>query len=467
MINVIWAILSGVGLSLIYPKIGFYWLAWISLVPLLYVVIKSQRPRQAAGYGLVTGFIFYGVTFACVGSLAEFVGYLSLAGVFFAALFFSLYLALFCFLLKLLSGERYYFFLPAILWVVIEWLRSLGPFGLVPSLAYAQWSNLLLIQVAALGGIKLLSFLIVLVNGIIIEILFFDVARKKKFVLSLLLILIFTTLFSYGYYRLNIMPLAQNKPLAIALLQGNYPQREKLDYANIPKMKLGLLELTEQAAQQNVQLIVWPESSIPFYIQDDAVYLTKLTDLASKYAVNLILGLPRHDDNGMAYNSALFISSTGKILGWQDKRKLVPFGEYVPLRPLLLPILKTIKALKYTRLMQQDFSSSSQTAPIDTSVGRIGIAICSDSFFPDVFRKFNKQKVDYSVVITNDAWFGSSSAPNKHLMASVMRAVEFNRYVVQAANTGISAVIDPRGRILEISQLNQRVILKAKIYGQE
>jgi apolipoprotein N-acyltransferase len=214
-------------------------------------------------------------------------------------------------------------------------------------------------------------------------------------------------------------------------------------------------------------IVLWPETAIPFYIQDDRAYLTKLRSMAKERRINLILGLPRYDTHFNAYNSALFISSSGEILGWQDKRRLVPFGEYIPFRPMLIPLFKRFKGLEYALLMQKDFIAGGLGEPIVTPAGKIGVGVCSDSFFPDVFKGFDDRGVDYFFIITNDAWFYPSAASRLHILGSILRAVEFRRYVSQCANRGISAVIDSYGRIIGEAGAGQEKIINAKIYKVE
>jgi len=457
------SILSGILLSLIFPKFNLFWLAWFALMPLLYAIYNAKSAKQAALYGYLMGIPFYAITFSFILTLNEWVGWLVFFGWVLLTLFLSLYTALFAFLLKILADKHSRFLLAPLLWVLIEWLRSLGPFGLVPHIGYSQWHWLALIQISSLTGVVGIAFLIVLVNAILVEVFFFPHIFKKKIILGCSLVIIMGMVLGYGYYHLSANRLALGAELSIGLIQGNYAQKAKLDCKNLSEIKQTYLEMTNQSLAQQPQLILWPETSIPFYIQDEADYREKLNRFAGENKVNLLLGLPRYDKNRLAYNSSMFISSAGKFLGWQDKHQLVPFGEYLPFRSVLLPIFKTFKALRYTTLLEQDFTAGRMAEPIAAPIGKIGLGICSDTFFPNVFREFDEKGADYFFLITNDAWFKTSSAPYKHLMADVLLAVSFRRYFVQCANTGISAVIDPTGKTLQRTGLNQRRIVNAKV----
>ena len=464
--NLILSIVSGALMALIFPQLNLSWLAWFGLLPLLFALSRTKDPRQAAWCGFFFGIPFYGITFSFISTLGEWVGQLIFLAWIILIVYYALYTALFGYLFKKLTGERFSFWLAPFLWTLIEWLRSLGPFGIVPHLGYSQWQWTGLIQIAALGGVMGLSFLIVWVNAWLAEAFFAKQPANRKLLFAALALVSLGLALGYGLSTFTADQIKLGRPLTLALVQGNYDQNEKLEFANLPKIKETYLQLSQQSLAGHPQIIVWPETAIPFYIQDDKLYLEALKSLAKNNRVNLALGLPRYE-NKQAYNSTLFISSNGEIIGWQDKHKLVPFGEYVPFRPIIIPFLKTIRSLKYTLFLQQDFSASAAVGPISTPVGKIGVGICSDAFFSEIFRDFDSQDVDYYLVITNLAWYKHSSAGSKQLMTNCLRAVEFRRYVVQSGNNGITAIIDPWGRVEPRLPSDNRAILAGKIYQVE
>src|SRR3989339_836496 len=450
---------SGLVLATIFPPLNLWWVAWMALVPLLYVVSQAASPREAGWYGGLTGLVFSGPTFAFIFSLGHWVGWLIIVAWLVLSLFMAAYTALFAYIFKYIYQRNGGFFFAPMVWVFVEWLRSLGPFGLVPSLGYSQWQNLPLAQMAAYSGVIGVSFLVVFGNALIAEIWL-----KKNYRLGLLGVLVLVLLWFSGLCTLNLPIATIGQGTNIALIQANHPQAKKLDYANLEEIKNDYLRLSEQSLLSHPAIIVWPETSIPFYVQNDRGFLDKLIRLAKDGQVNLILGLPRLDEKDNAFNSAMFISPNGQILGWVDKHNLVPFGEYLPLRSLLIPLFQHIKALKYSVFMTRDFTQSRSVKPVETAGGRIGLGICSDSFFPAVFREFIREKADYIFLITNDSWYQGTSAPEKHVMVDVFRAIESGRYISQCANTGQSVVIDPQGRVMAGIPADRPGILAATIY---
>lgn len=463
MMNLFLAGISGLGLALIAPKINFSWLVWFAFLPLFYAIRKTQSQKKAAGYGFVTGIVFYGIIFAFLFSLSEYVGWFILVAWLGAVLFYALYAALFGLILKRYQLVNFPFLLAPFIWVFVEWLRFLGPFGMVPSLGYSQWQHPLLAQIASITGVNGVTFLIVLVNALLAEIFFVQRSFWQKAGLFSTIILLFGGVLFYGYYEMNLRALVLGKGVPLALIQGNFGQAEKMDIANLPRIKETYLQLTEESLGASPEAVVWPETAIPFYIQDDYSFYDKLKNLAKNRHVNLIFGLPRYNQ-GLAYNSTMFISSAGDFLGWQDKHRLIPFGEYIPFRAWIVPIFKRFKALKYTLFLQQDFSKSYQVETVNTPMGTIGVSICSDILFSDIFRDFEDKGVDYFLVTSNLAWYKHTSALEKQLVNTAFRAIEFRRYVAQTTNNGITCMIDPWGRIVSQLEVDRRGILYGKIY---
>jgi len=463
MMNIFLAGLSGLGLALIAPKVNFSWLVWIAFLPLLFAINRAQNQRKAALYGFITGLIFYGATFAFLFSLTDYVGLLILFGWSGFVFFYSLYAALFGLILKRYQLPSFPFLLAPFVWVLVEWLRFLGPFGMVPSLGYSQWTHPMLAQIASVTGVTGVTFLIVLVNALLAEIFFIPRSLWQKTWLAAILFFCVGGVSLYGYYELNFNKLVLGKELSLALIQGNFDQGEKMEIANLPRIKDTYLKLTQESMQASPEAVIWPETAIPFYIQDDYTFYDELRKIAQAGRINLIFGLPRYN-RGLAYNSTMFISSSGDFLGWQDKHRLIPFGEYIPFRSLIVPLFKSIKALKYTIFLQQDFSQSYQVETVSTPVGIIGVGICSDVLFSDIFRDFEDKGVDYFITINNLAWYKRTSALEKQLTNVTFRAIEFRRYIAQATNNGITCIIDPWGRVVASLKTDEKDVLYGKIY---
>ena len=208
--------------------------------------------------------------------------------------------------------------------------------------------------------------------------------------------------------------------------------------------------LTQQAAQAT-DLLVWPEAATPFLFEKEPAYQEVVLDIIKRADTPLLFGSPalRYHEDGRPYllNSAYLLTPSGTIAGRYDKRHLVPFGEYIPLRSILFFLDKLVVGIG-------DFESG--TGPRTISLVRqgdapplsFGVAICFEVIFPDLVRKLAKDGADFLVTITNDAWFGDSIAPYQHFGMVVLRAVENRLAFARAANTGISGFVGPDGRIL-------------------
>jgi apolipoprotein N-acyltransferase len=233
----------------------------------------------------------------------------------------------------------------------------------------------------------------------------------------------------------------------VGSVQGNIEQsRKNRSHAHQRSIKERYLQQSERARKAGADLLVWPEAAWPGYLS------TALERLPlSPLGVPLILGSPAYTpgDQRQHLNSAFHIDADGNIKGRYDKVHLVPFGEYVPLRALL-PVEKFVPGLI-------DFSAGASFAPIGSPPA--GALICFDGVFPRIARQEVLAGAEWLVNLTNDGWYGISSAPYQHLDFYVFRAIENARFVVRAANTGISAAIGPRGDIIARTRLGEQTYL--------
>jgi apolipoprotein N-acyltransferase len=217
--------------------------------------------------------------------------------------------------------------------------------------------------------------------------------------------------------------------------------------------------LTRSGWREPGTLIVWPESALPFYLQAEPLYAARVRALAAELKSPMVVGSPAFERDGETMrflNSAFLISSKGEVLGRSDKLHLVPFGEYVPLAKLLPFVNKMVAGIG-------DFSPGKAAVPLETERGKLGVLVCFEGIFPEIARAYVKEGATLLVNITNDAWFGRSSAPYQHLSMVVFRAVENRVPVVRAANTGISSVIDSKGHIQAMSPLFEETSVSAQV----
>ncbi|HTY12736.1 MAG TPA: apolipoprotein N-acyltransferase [Candidatus Omnitrophota bacterium] len=455
-------ILSGLLAALCFPKFGFFPLAWIALVPLFIDLKEREGPKDAAGAGLAFGLVFFGVNLFWINTLNHFAPGFAALGYIVLIAGEALFVAVLCYVLKFLSRS----FPPLnpltypVAWTFFEWLRTAGPFGITAGeLGYSQAPFLPLVQIASFSRVFGVSFLIVMMNAALAD--SFVVFQKKPAGRQLLVLsmscLLLLSAGLWGVEQLTA-PVKSDHTLKIAVIQGNIPQDEKLD-ARFNNEIFSIHEtLTRGVTQEHPDLIIWPESVVLSYLVDNRDLFPRVRQLARDSRAYLLIGTPFYTDTSNIYNSLICVSPTGEITGRYDKQRIVPFGEYLPFRPLLLPILQL------TGFFRQDFDFGPAKAELLEAKGlKIGGMICFESTFADLAAERKKQGARMLLTITNDAWFGNSSAPYDHFDCGVFRAVENREWFVQCANTGISGVIDPYGRVVARTGVSQRRALTFEV----
>ena len=458
------AVFSGAMLALSFPSPGISLLAWFAFVPLLVAAAGASR-RHAFKLGLVAGFTAYAgllywlnIVMVSYGRLHWTVSgtlYLVLAG------YLALYPGLVLWLMRCgeQRGVAALCSFP-VLWVAGELIRSHALTGFPWALlGYSQFRTLPLIQISDLTGVYGVSFLIAFANVVFYRAWVWLREKDAPYPargLSALLVLLAATL-GYGLNALN-------KPekgflQRVLLVQGNIPQDVKWNAAFRESTMATYERLTRKGWQSGDTLVVWPESALPFYLQGEPAYAARVASLAADLHSYLLTGSPAFEQDGQSrryLNSAFLISPTGAVLGRSDKLHLVPFGEYVPLAGLIPFVNKLVAGIG-------DFSPGRSATPLPTAQGKIGVLVCFEGIFPEVARAYVRAGAGLLVNITNDAWFGNSSAPYQHLCMTVFRAVENRVPLVRAANTGISSVIDGKGHIHGMTPLFEEATLSAEV----
>jgi apolipoprotein N-acyltransferase len=227
-----------------------------------------------------------------------------------------------------------------------------------------------------------------------------------------------------------------------ALLQPNISQEMRWDEQNTLEIFQRMVEMTEQAIRGGARVVVWPESTVPLSFARTEFYRSSIEALSARFDVDIILGSVAEDDRdpGKIWNAA-FLVSGGKTVGHYDKIRLVPFGEYVPLRKVLFFAEKLVRAVG-------EFQFGTSDRPLAGKF-RYGPAICYEIVYPQITRAQVRNGAGVLVTITNDAWYDGTSAPRQHLQQARLRAIEDDRYVLRAGTTGISALINPAGEIVK------------------
>lgn len=464
-------IISAIILSLSLSTFNLSYLAWIGFVPLFFA-LQGKSVKDTFLLSYLCGFLFFLFSMYWLINV-------TLIGWIISSLYLGLYFGAFGILFNkrfMLDTLRFrsYLILPGV-WSILEYLRSHIGGGIGWNLlAYSQYENLPIIQIADITGAYGVSFLIVLVNFTIFSVIkmaigcqrthkrFFarsDISFKEEIKINplfqvLAVFLIITSLLFYGYKKIEILTadLEPERSIKASIIQGNIKQLYKWDTAYRTYILAQYRELTIKAARDNPDIIIWPETSVPGYPDEDARLMKYVKGLAKQVNIPILVGAPvitaENKRDAGDYNSALLFSKKGALIRQYNKLHLVLFGEFIPLSryfPWLYRILpftgKFIQGSEYT-VFQLPLKEYQKIGPSPFSV-----LICFEDIFPGLVRQFVRRGAGFMVNMTNDAWFGKTCAAYQHASNSVFRAVENRRPFVRSANTGLSCFIDRIGRI--------------------
>jgi apolipoprotein N-acyltransferase len=468
--DILLSVISGLMLALSFPPFDFFPLAWIALVPLL-SALWEKSPRTSFFLGTLTGFVYFLGTIYWVFHSMYFYGYiaapLSALLLILLCLYLAVYAGIFSVLFNYISGRSR---LPSLLivpflWVTLEVIRTYAPVLGFPwsSLGYSQYKFLPLIQIADVTGIYGISFLVAATNGAVFDvILFWPWKMRKEPLLArwphTLSIVIFAVIIAgilfYGFEKLRKDSGGQK--IKVSIIQGNIPQDKKWDAKFRHEVIDTYKRLSLQVSANRPDLIVWPETAVPFIFGYDRDFTQDIISFQKQLGAYLLFGSVLSRDSDHLTNSAVLLSPEGNILSVYDKIHLVPYGEYVPLRKLFPFIEKLTAGIG-------DFLPGKGPVVMQTPFAKIGNLICYEIIFPGLVRQFADRGANVLVTITNDAWFGRTSAPYQHFSMAVFRAVENRTPVVRAANTGISGFIDSKGRIMARSDIFVEAALTEEI----
>lgn len=464
------AALSGLALVFAFQPFGLGFLAWAGFVP-LFIALEGAGMKRGFILGFASGFVFFlGTVYWVIHSMYYYggvpfgIGILVMLGL---VIYMSVYIALFGIafsILQKLPGIARLVAVPSA-WVALEYLRGHLFTGFPWVLAgYSQASYIPVIQIADTTGVWGISFAIILFNTALFlfarHLMEPDSHRPlKELVIGLALL---TSIVGYGFMKINLADKASGelKSLKVAVAQGNIEQSLKWDEA----FRLTTIDiykgLSLKGATEGARLIIWPETAVPFFLGVSKDEDSLIEGIARDTKSYILTGSPYARLNSGTlehFNSAYLLSPESGITGRYDKVHLVPFGEYVPFKKYL-PFIKKLTA------GVGDFSSGKGPYPLYFEGEAIGTLICFEAIFPDIARGFVQNGATLLVNMTNDAWFGLTSAPYQHFAISVFRAVENRVFLLRSANTGISAVIDPFGRVKKSSGLFEQTLIVDEVF---
>lgn len=449
--------LSGALLYSIFPPFELSFLAWVALVP-LFLVLSRVGYLKAFLAGLLTGLILCGLHVHWLNTVTGFPIAAYFAIIFYGASFFALFGLCFSIVVKRTSVPKVVF--APFLWVAFEYLRSNLSFLAVPwvLLGQSQYANIPIIQIASLASVYGISFVIVFVNAAVADVIIwlfgrYGINEERRSspavpVVSLiggLVLLISAHL--WGAYQVKAVDSRTTSILKASLVQGNIPQHKKWNIEEKKNILDHYAKLTMEASKEGPDLIVWPETATPASLKEDELVKLSVTETVRHSGIPLLTGssstgkiVVEGRKMKRDFNSALLLDKSGQIVSTYSKIRLLPFGEYVPFEGSfpwprwLVPI-------------------SGICVPGDNPTvfefprGKFGVVICWEVLFPRLFRTFVQGGSEFMLNLTNEAWFGETEASRQILAMSVFRAVENRVSLLRCANTGITCLIDPAGRI--------------------
>ena len=476
------AALSALLQILIFPLPRLYFLCWIALAPLLVALLRTSSPlsiqvnagqklipatpAQGCLLGYLCGVLWYLGSCYWVFDVMHQYGGMSVPVAAFILVLFALYLGLyhaaFGLLVALLarkhSGNRLALVVAPFLWVAVELARTRitgFPWDL---LGCSQVDNIPLTRIAAVTGVYGISLEIMIVNAAFAAA--FLVRRNRRKVL-LLAALASAAILQFGRF-IDPPPLPYDH--TAVLLQQNLPVGDAGTWTK-SFFESTLQDFIQRSLHPSPppairpDLIVWPESPAPFFATDP-IFRDALANLARASQAWIVTGNIGTENPTAAtpqskeFNSAQLVSPTGDFLARYDKIHLVPFGEYVPFRTIFSFAAGLTEAVG-------DFTHGTSRAALDAGDHKLGVFICYESIFPGEIRQFASQGAQLLVNISNDGWYGDSGAWAQHLNQARMRAIENNRWLLRATNTGLTASIDPYGRVVASIPRHERATLVA------
>ncbi len=470
------AALSGAALAAAFPAPDLGWLAWAAFAPLIVLGLTGSSAVRCTLEGFLFGLVLHGIVFAWWYQLLVRYGGLShptASGVFLLMVGYqACYPALFAGGLRILvlrRGPTWALAIAPLLWGGLELIRGRAFTGLPWAvLGASQHEAPIVLQAAALGGVTLVSVVVASGNAVLAGLWLAWRARKgaaavrpePRAIVALLAVVIL----ALGYGASGLLREAPEGAgtFRVALVQGNIPQDEKWSPSARMRILDAHMEATRRGAEEGARLVVWPESSVPLPLTSAPVYRSMLEALAAETGVDLLVGSVHYESHGdrteRIYNSAFLLRPASGPARAQryDKIHLVPFGEYVPLRRWMGPVGTLVEEAG-------DFSPGAAPVVMRSGPARLAPLICYEAIFPELTRRFVREGAEILVNMTNDGFLGDTAGPRQHLALAAIRTVESGRWMLRAANTGISAVVDSNGRIRDSAAYGTKAVLVADV----
>ena len=465
------AAFSGATLSFSFPGYGVWPLAWVGLLP-LFTALSKKSLLSAPFLGWVMGLFYFGLSLGWVKNTITDFGHLPLWLAiivnFLMVSVLALYTGLFAYIYVKISqrlGETTALAFAPFVWVAVEFFRGNFWFLAFPwlRLADSQYTVLSIIQVADIAGEEGIGLLIVIVNTALYALFRWWQNLPAAFSTFPIRQTLFATLLlaltvAYGKAKLSELKNNDQPSTKVAIIQGNIDQQRKWEIDYRAEQVSLYMKKTGEAVANGAKFVVWPEASAPFYFGQERIFTPMIEELASLTKTPILFGSPGYEERGsqtVAHNRAWVVRPDGGQEKFA-KINLVPFGEYVPLKKILFFLDKVVSGIG-------DMEPGVELKPLGTGEYLVGAQICYEIIFPQYSRTLAEKGSAVLVNITNDSWYGHTSASRQSLAMAVYRAVENRKPLLRAAQTGISAIVQPNGSITGETNLFEEAILYGEI----
>lgn len=426
------------------------WLGFFALAPFFYHLFSSKKSTKTLAFeAWIFGFLWMGYVHHWMFFLTDWVGigWLLLLWAIFC-MYLAVYFAIGALLFRILEPFCGRVLSISFVWILCEWLRSLGPAGDPAGVIGYAFSESLWVTWAWLGGIYFLSWMAVLSSAVVAEWFVVDRIQKiKQVIVFLTLSLVFCT----GANVMHKGIAEASRAVKVALVQGNHAQSVKLNESSWNYVRNDYLRLTQVAVAERPQLVFWPETISPDLNYGDKAWILNVFQTCLTYNCGIVWGTPILE-NQKPYNALSVISKQQGInTEWYSKQKLMPFGEYWPLRGFF-------RFFKLDYLLSEDYQIGLRNSNLQVQNVVVGPMICLESLFPQYARDLGKKGAQLLYVAANNAWFKKSIAADLHFKMTQIRAVENELPLVQVSNTGISGIVLPDGTLQTKLPANQQIV---------
>jgi len=447
-------IISGLLMGLAQQPLGLGFIAWVGLIPWFFSFKQYVTLWDGVKSFFIWGCVYHLVTIFWLAlniGTSPVVAVISLlATVIFLSVMILPGAAIMVFTRR--KTANFLFAFP-IVWVGIEYFRMVGALAFPwVSFANTQTQFLLPIQNAEITGILGITFWVVMVNVVIFK----SVQSNLKFRICTTAFFLLPWMTGLFLYPEDI---SDDGALEVAIVQPNVPLSEKWEDHLISDHIDHLIQLSQPAIQDKVDLVVWPETAPPIYLlKTGKHYLRKIQSALRGSDTVILTGIPHYEQKNReieSYNSVIMFNST-EILGLYNKIQLVPMAEYVPLSDIF-------PSLKDLNFGQANFTQGQTCTTFPVGQWMVGSVICFESTIPQLVRRFIRAGAGVMTIVTNDGWYESAPEPQQHAKQAIFRAIESRKPILRCANTGISMIIEPSGNIRTSSRLNEEIVLRSHI----